>query len=289
MGAAQRRFGFFTADPVTGEPFRNQRDGNGRTSRGRAGTVCAFHHVSSAYVKGNRTGVIPGPISIEARPSRIPTSGASSKWSNPRGIDTTIYRPSIIVGDRASERRPRRSRGLVWRCARSRARGARTRRDDVREALRAWGAGRRGQEPGSCRLVSRAGRPSDARGKMYHLRAAADHRPGHCSPPSMMPAPARPGTRSCRTVTILKHLRVPLRGRRHSSDDPAFDRTNLDHDVPHLPCLPVDRPSLVRQMRAGIRDAESVSHRARSSGSRLRSWAYSPAPARAISMSTADL
>jgi thioester reductase-like protein len=252
-----------------GEPWNTNVEGTQRLlDFCRTSGVRDFHHVSTAFVCGKRTGIVPEDEPADVR--EFHNEYERSKWEAERCVRSqggdmraTMYRPSLIVGDSTSGYTCSyhgfyRFLELGDRLAVPASGGRRM----LSLRLPFGGEERRNLVPVD--WVARAivhilMRPS-WHGRTYHLtspdpvRGRLVKEVGEqvlgidgvtCAEPE---SPAEAGTLE---QTFLDNLQEywPYRG-----DDPDFDCRNTVAALPDLPCPRVDRELLARLIRFAVAD-----------------------------------
>jgi thioester reductase-like protein len=251
-----------------GEPWKTNVEGTERLLQFcQASGISDFHHVSTAFVCGKRTGVIreddadaPGGFHNQYEHSKFE---GERRLRSAAGLRLTVYRPSVIVGDSATGYTSTyhgiyRFLELGDRLAERTADGRRVlplrlpfAADELRNLVPVdWVA----------RAVIRILLARERHGRTYHLT-------------SPEPVPARFlkevaeevlgiegviwGTESVPAAanelerTFRDHLQEywPYLG-----DDPEFDCSNTSAALPELPCPRIDRDVLARLIRFGATD-----------------------------------
>lgn len=244
-----------SGEPASGEPFRSNVAGTKRLIEwARRSGVGALHYVSTAYVSGSRTGVV---LETELDQGQsFKNAYERSKFDAEMevrrcGLDFVVYRPSIVVGPPSGGMAPA-NRGLELAANIIEWARAAEPTPDIARILATFGARaewRKNLVPVdwvSAVIVDRLKAP-ESLGKTYHVTSpvptsleglvlAIDK----ARAAGAWPEPADPS--QIRTFASEYGAYV--------CDDPVFDRSQLDRDVPHLPCPAIDLESLARQIGA---------------------------------------
>jgi thioester reductase-like protein len=251
-----------------GEPWKTNVGGTQRLLEFcESAGIGEFHHVSTAFVCGNR----PGPAR-EDGPSSQPgfhNDYERSKWEAERRVRSgerlraTIYRPSVIVGDSltghtSSYHAFYRFLELGDRLAQPVGAARRT------LALR---LPFRGDEPRNlvpvdwvARAIATVVQRPSWHGRTYHLtspepvlarsiKEIAEELLGIDG--VMLAGAQKPADPSPIEETFFEHLDEYWP---YADGDPLFDRRNTEDALPDLPCPTIDRAFLTRLIRFGVAD-----------------------------------
>jgi thioester reductase-like protein len=265
----------FYREEKTGEPYRSNVDGTRHLlDLCRAAGIHDFHHVSTAYVCGQRSGRV-----LEAELDAGQQHGndyerskvAAEQMVQAAGFDKapTIYRPSIIVGDSVSGYTTTyhgfyTPLQLAWLLAKSGAIDSGV--DDLfLRQLGLTGSERKNIVPVDwvSQAILHLLQNQEAHGRTYHLTcpqppsaaeitlAIGDAVRAKLSGSDTASAPAAgqlpSGAASSATSDIEAEFRRHMDVyRAYFRDHPEFDTANLQAAAPHLPCPAVDRTLLAR-------------------------------------------
>ncbi|MBX7187299.1 MAG: SDR family oxidoreductase [Vicinamibacteria bacterium] len=246
----------FAGDAVTNEPFRTNVAGTRNVLNwSRDNGVKAFHYVSSAYIAGTREGMVLETELDVGQAFRNPYERSKLEAEQLvhqfQDLETTIYRPSIIVGDHTSEMAPG-VRGLVLAARVIRGLHAQGRLPNLDELLRFVGAHEHAGKNlvpvdwVSSVIVDRVGTRESA-AKTYHLTSPWPTSVGSLFSTICEIAEAGGrGSGQANDSAALEAFLSEYGG--YLSDDPQFDQRELSRDAPHLPCPPINREALVRHV-----------------------------------------
>ncbi|MEY4178198.1 MAG: Linear gramicidin synthase subunit [Planctomycetota bacterium] len=268
----------FVADVETGEPWKSNVDATtGLIADCERLGIREFHAVSTAYVAGQRTGVVPetdldvgqsfGNVYEESK------CEAEKRLRAARHLDAvTIYRPSIIVGDSRTGFSStyhgfytplRVASELLGVLAQSRESGLR-----FLELMGLRGDERKDLVPVDwvAAAIARLMASPSCFGQTYHLTTtqpvtvATIHDVFEQVLYSQPPAGRRRASAFVRqeSASLLDHLEAARRQmevyRSYWRDDPRFDRTNTERALADLPCPVLDTTTLAMLANEALRD-----------------------------------
>jgi thioester reductase-like protein len=262
----------FTANEQTGEPERSNIEGTrNMLELCRKAKIREFHHVSTAYVCGLRTGrVLEDELDVGQQPGNAYEKSkieAEKLVRSATFLDSpTVYRPAIIIGDSRTGYTTtyhgfytplKISRILADQVGFKVIDGA-----PMLAALQLTGQERKNYVPVDwvSKIITYLAGRSDCRGRTYHL------------------TPNSPTTiaETCAAIvqTMREYIASEARGRSavpnieelqdvfaeqmstyqaYWRDDPEFDCTNTRKAAGHLPCPTVDLEMLVRTSRYAVK------------------------------------
>lgn len=251
-----------------GEPWKTNVDGTQRLlDLCRAAAISELHHVSTAFVCGERAGVV---LEDELETSQTfhndyerSKCEAERRVRSATGARATVYRPSVIVGDSVTGHTNSyhgfyRFLELADRLAQPVHGGRRY------LPLRLPLAGDEPRNLVPVDWVARAlteivGRPG-WHGRTFHLTAAEPVSARAVKEVAervlgvdgvSWAGPGKPGDATALEETFLEHLQEYWP---YLSGDPAFDRRNTQAAVPELPCPRLDGDFLARLIRFAVAD-----------------------------------
>lgn len=255
----------FQAEERSGEPYRSNVEGTGNVLElCRTCGIRQFHHVSTAYVCGLRTGRVleseldvGQPLGNDYEKSKIQ---AETMVRQAEFLDApTIYRPAIIIGDTATGYTTtfhgfytplKIGQALVAKFGISEIYGA-----PLMAALGLTGQERKNLVPVDwiSQVITYLYHRPEHHGRTYHLapqrpvtvatlcraieKALAEYARTLKRPPAPLPELAE------MQQTFLSQMDVY---RAYWRDDPQFDGTATQAAAPHLPCPQVDEEMLTR-------------------------------------------
>ncbi len=261
----------FDADEKTGEPERSNIEGTRNVLElcRRAG-IRQFHHVSTAYVCGLRTGrVLEDELDVGQRPGNAYEKSKIAAEKLVRGatwLDApTVYRPAIIIGDSATGYTTT-FHGFYTPLKIVQAfadRGYFTEIDasPMLAALDLKGHERKNFVPVDwiSRVIAWLSGRAEHHGRTYHLT------PRRAVPMSVtceaMEQVLREYIQTQRPVQapgpdfealVQNFIEQMETYRAYWRDDPDFDRARVEELAPHLECPEVDRQMLVRTARYAL-------------------------------------
>jgi thioester reductase-like protein len=268
----------FSADAATGEPWRsNVGATTGLLAECERLGIREFHAVSTAYVAGQRTGVVleseldvGQPFGNVYEESKCE---AEKRLRGARHLDSvTVYRPSIIVGDSRTGYSStyhgfytplRVAHEALERIAQGRAAGLR-----FLDLLGLRGDERKDLVPVEwvAAAIARLVATPSCHGQTYHLTSA---RPVTVAMihdvfdqvlsalPHETPRRAVYGEQAG-TAPLLEQWEMARQQmdvyRSYWRDDPQFDRSNIERALADLPCPTLDVPTLTMLANAALRD-----------------------------------
>jgi len=262
----------FRAAGPDGEPWRTNVEGTRRVLElCRSAGVREFHHVSTAYVSGLRTGrVLESELDVGQEMGNDYERSKVLAEELVRGADfldgPTFYRPSIIVGDSKTCYTTtfhgfyaplKLAHTLVSKVVL----GA-TSAQSLVSLLGFGGTERKNFVPVDwvSAAITEIRRRPELRGKTYHLTSDAptpvlemaevDQEAVETFSTLASPADSWTCDGSWFEETFRDQLDIY---RTYWRDDPEFDRTNTTAAIPHLPCPRVDRAMLLRLAEFAIR------------------------------------
>lgn len=255
----------FQADERSGEPYRSNVEGTRNVLElCRTTGIRQFHHVSTAYVCGLRTGrVLESELDVGQQSGNAYEKSKIQAETMVRQADfldaPTIYRPAIIIGDSASGYTTtfhgfytplKIGQALVAKFNISEAYGA-----PLMAALGLTGRERKNLVPVDwiSRVISYLYDRPEHHGRTYHLapqrpvsaatvctaieQALGQYARTLTRPPAKLPELAE------MQQTFMSQMDVY---RAYWRDDPEFDCQATLAAAPHLPCPEVDQEMLVR-------------------------------------------
>ncbi len=261
----------FEANPRTGEPYRSNVEGTRNVLElCRKTGIRQFHHVSTAYVCGLRTGrVLESELDVGQTLGNDYEKSKVQAEKMVREADfldpPTIYRPAIIIGDSTTGYTTtfhgfytplKIGQAIIDRTHLSEIYG-----EPLMDALGLSGKECKNLVPVDwvSKLITHLyGRP-DCHGRTYHLTS---DRPVPVSTicavgERAMNEYARRAPAKNSPVPELAELQATFAAqmevyRAYWRDDPGFDRTNLAEAAPNLPCPSVDFEMLLRTSQYAI-------------------------------------
>jgi thioester reductase-like protein len=260
----------FVPDEATGEPRRTNVEGAARLLEFcRTTRIRRFHHVSTAYICGLRTGrVLESELDLGQALGNVYEESklaAEKLLRDAQCLDVlTVYRPASIVGD-SETGAANNFHGFYLPLQLAYAFSAAVPPEVMDQRFSAL-LGLTGQEGKNLvpvdwisAAIAHLFTHSEHHGKVYHLthphpttvRAIQQVIQEAIRTYSTRPTADRVNSEELATYEKLFYGQMSIY-RSHWRDDPIFDRTNTDAAVPHLPCPEMDHAMLMHVARYPI-------------------------------------